>query len=260
MLNLKDNGNPNMWMIRAGSDGFLINYFLQHNIVAVGWDVEDLSDKTKSEIRNMIEARYDYKKPAILTRYTNQLVTFVNTIKVGDYVLTHDKSTQVYYLGKFTSNYYYKDIIHRTHPTYDGGFYNHVRNVNWFAKFNKDSIEEHNRRSLNNFLSIFKINDELKQNILYISSELEEKDYSEIENLKLYKTQLDGEDDYCIVIELNKDVNQGLLSLVKILNDENINLDYIYAYTNNAEYSTFMLYSKDMDCLEECLIDNFTKI
>ena len=39
-----------MWMFRAGLDSFLIDEFIQNNIVAIGWNIYDLSNNSDKEI------------------------------------------------------------------------------------------------------------------------------------------------------------------------------------------------------------------
>ena len=171
MVNSNFNKNTEMWMIRAGSNSFLIEYFLIYGIVAIGWDIIDLNNKTKTEIKSLIQERYTYKTKSIITRYTNQANNFVNIMNIGDYVITYDQNTRLYFLGRITSDYYYKDIIHKEHPTSDGGYYNHIRNVEWLGEFEKEELEIHNSSSLKNISYIFKIKDEVKENILYLFDE-----------------------------------------------------------------------------------------
>lgn len=40
----------NMWMVRAGSNSFLIDDFKQNNLVAIGWNLGDLTNKSGDEI------------------------------------------------------------------------------------------------------------------------------------------------------------------------------------------------------------------
>ena len=39
----KDDIMPNMWMVRAGENAYLIDDFNDSNVVAIGWEVGDLS-------------------------------------------------------------------------------------------------------------------------------------------------------------------------------------------------------------------------
>lgn len=150
---------PKMWMVRAGSKSYLVEYFIECNLVALVCDVPNLKNKTKDEIFFLIEYQYDYKKPAIRTKYTNQVNAFVNEICIGDYVLTYNNYSKDYYLGIITSDYYFNDI-------------DHIRDVKWIAKFKKNEVDEKNRKKLNNYSAVFKIKDELKENILQITGEI----------------------------------------------------------------------------------------
>lgn len=43
-----------MWMVRAGENAFLIDDFKDLNIVAIGWNVGDLSGKSPDEIKLLV--------------------------------------------------------------------------------------------------------------------------------------------------------------------------------------------------------------
>ena len=164
---------PKMWMVRAGNESFLVEYFIKYSLVAVGWDVPNLKNMTKDEIFFLIEYQYEYKKPATRTRYTNQLIAFFNEICIGDYVLTYNRYSKDYYLGIICSDYYFnEDIIPLSHPYYDFSFYAHIRDVKWITKFKRNEVDERYRKKLNNFSTVFKIKDELKENILQITGEI----------------------------------------------------------------------------------------
>lgn len=64
-----------MWMVRAGNESFLVEYFIKYSLVTVGY-VPNLKNMTEDEIFFLIEYQYEYKKPATRTRYTNQLIAF----------------------------------------------------------------------------------------------------------------------------------------------------------------------------------------
>ena len=48
----------NMWMVRAGENAFLIDDFKEDNIVAIGWEIGDLSGKNPSEIKEIMARKY----------------------------------------------------------------------------------------------------------------------------------------------------------------------------------------------------------
>ena len=49
---------PNMWLVRAGVNGFLIDEFERLNVVAVGWGLGDLTDKTYDEIKELVNKKF----------------------------------------------------------------------------------------------------------------------------------------------------------------------------------------------------------
>ncbi|WP_461463052.1 ACT domain-containing protein [Methanobrevibacter sp.] len=63
-----------------------------------------------------------------------------------------------------------------------------------------------------------------------------------------------------IGVELN-DVPGGLSSVLKVLNDNNINLDYLYAFTHeNSDKAILFLSTHDLDLLINVLKDKSIKI
>ncbi|MDO5850210.1 MAG: acetolactate synthase [Methanobacteriaceae archaeon] len=59
-----------------------------------------------------------------------------------------------------------------------------------------------------------------------------------------------------LAIELN-DVPGGLASILKVLDDENIDLEYIYAFTHEkTSKAILLLHTSDLDQLEEVFTEN----
>ena len=101
----------NMWMVRAGKNAFLIDEFKENNIVAIGWGLGNLKDKSKEEIEELVYEKYPNKTKNQNTIIVAQEYKFLKDIKKGDYVLSYNPGTRNYLLGKITSNYYFSDII-----------------------------------------------------------------------------------------------------------------------------------------------------
>ena len=116
----------NMWMVRAGSNSFLINEFLNQNLIAIGWNLGDLSDKSSNEIIELFKNKY------LDTRSAKQVVRFVQDINIGDYVITSDNESKIYYLGIITSSYYYSHKIRGFDSS--GDFYSDIRDVEWIGE------------------------------------------------------------------------------------------------------------------------------
>ena len=76
----------NMWMVRAGKNAFLIDEFKENNIVAIGWGLGNLKDKSKEEIEELVYEKYPNKTKNQNTIIVAQEYKFLKDIKKGDYV------------------------------------------------------------------------------------------------------------------------------------------------------------------------------
>lgn len=48
----------NMWMVRAGIEAILFDDFVNKNIVALGWGLGDLKDKSEDDIKNLLRNKF----------------------------------------------------------------------------------------------------------------------------------------------------------------------------------------------------------
>lgn len=101
----------NMWMVRAGENAFLIDDFNDLNIVAIGWQLGNLSGKTPDEIKQLVLKTYPDRPQSSLDIYSSQIIKFVCDFQVGDYVLSYDPLNSKYLIGKISSNYYYANLL-----------------------------------------------------------------------------------------------------------------------------------------------------
>ncbi|MBE6498054.1 MAG: hypothetical protein E7Z81_07220 [Methanobrevibacter sp.] len=152
----------NMWMVRAGEQAFLIDKILKNNIVAIGWNLGDLTDKSDDEIRELFINKYKS------TRSLNQVLRFKNEINVGDYVLSAKGGTKTYFIGKVKSDYYRSHII--TQKDSSGDNYCDVRDVEWLGEVQRDSLKKSTQGTVGTNNTVFKINDDAKEDILKVYS------------------------------------------------------------------------------------------
>ena len=150
----------NMWMVRAGPNSFLIDDFLNKNIVAIGWDLGDLSDKTDNEIRELYRKKYKNLNSA------SQILRFKNQIEIGDYVLAVNGRTRTYFIGKITSDYYRSEVISQTDAHGDNYF--DVRDVEWFGEVQRDSLKKNTRSAVGTSMTVFEVNEAAKKDILKV--------------------------------------------------------------------------------------------
>ena len=97
----------NMWMVRAGKGAFLIDIFKNKQLVAMGWDLGDLSDKSSEEITQLVNIRYAQSSNNRKSVIASQERKFRHDIKVNDYVLSYDLKNRLYLLGVINSDYYF---------------------------------------------------------------------------------------------------------------------------------------------------------
>ena len=149
----------NMWMVRAGPGAFLKEDFKKYNIVAIGWNLGDLTNKSFEEIRQLYYKKYkNYKS-------VKQVYKFVNNIKVGDYVITSlTWDTHSYLLGKITSDYYRSEKITKTDKDNDNYF--DVRDVEWIGEIVKFDLKKSTRKHLGLVSTVYEINEDAEVDIL----------------------------------------------------------------------------------------------
>lgn len=154
----------NMWMVRAGEEGFLINDFKELNIVAIGWELDDLSSMSSDEIKQLMKEEYpEYNNRKLSANY-KQVSQFVYDFNTGDYVLSYDQKNREYIIGIITSDYHVSDKLSIKYNKEQ--FYQHVRDVKWIGVANRDELNETTIKSLNYPKTIANINDDNKNHIL----------------------------------------------------------------------------------------------
>ena len=108
-----------MWMVRAGEEAFLVDDFKDLNIVAIGWETGDLSGKSRDEITQIMEDKYQSSNKRSLGINIGQVTRFVCDFKIGDYVITYNPKTRNYLMGKIISDYYFSDKLSKKYAFND---------------------------------------------------------------------------------------------------------------------------------------------
>ena len=148
-----------MWLVNAGENGVLINEFKKYNLIAIGKPLGDLTGKNEAEIRKLCqEANLD----GDINHKVGLINKFVNVIKVGDYIVSHNSSKNETYLGKCVSDYYFDDKI--DYSKTDEPF-KHYRDVEWLCTIRDEELSE-NARNQFRPPTIKQIRDELKKEFL----------------------------------------------------------------------------------------------
>ena len=151
-------------MVRAGENAFLFDDFKDSNLVSIGWEVGDLSDKSSDEIKEIMLEKYSNSNNKGLGINIGQVIRFVCEFEVGDYVITYNPETRLYLVGKITSDYYYSDKLAKKYNLNDS--YCHCRDVEWLGTTKRDDLSSNSLNSLGSVLTIFNIKDSIKNDIL----------------------------------------------------------------------------------------------
>lgn len=133
---------PDVWVVRAGEGGVLMDQFRERGAVRVGF-----RDTYAADLRGV--GIDDLRATGGKASAIGQLVRFRDAIAVGDYVLTPAPGSTSYLVGEVSSEYQYDDT---------GVEYPHVRKVTWLAEIAATSISEEARRSLGSSMTLFRPN------------------------------------------------------------------------------------------------------
>lgn len=167
-----------IWMVRAGSGSFLIDEFLEKNVVAIGWnDLGDLSPSMSyEELKNNYRDIYPEDSDGRTNQSVGQIWRLLTEFNKGDKVVTYDSKTREYYLGEITSSYQYNEDLE----------YHHSRQVEWYdAPTDRDVLNIESKNRLGSILTIFEISAEIwndleQNNPAYLSP----KDIEDIEKIQ----------------------------------------------------------------------------
>lgn len=226
-------------MVRSGLMSFLIDDFKKFNLVAIGWNIGDLSNKSPDEIKTLLRQKYKNKQKS--DNAYHQVIRFLSEIKVGDYVITHNYGERTYFLGKIASDYRYDDKIKKVDDETD--YYWDVRDVEWLMEIPKNNLKKATQSTLRASLTVFNINENAKNDILNI--------YEETFSAKgkIWSMNVSKKQDYEAVWDLFK--KNSCVSIDYFL--ENLETDYS-SFSSTDEIKEFL---KDDKSIEPELINRF---
>lgn len=175
-------------MIRAGKGAFLIDEFINRNIVALGWDLGDLSDKSEENIKELMKEKYPSDNAKTIGINASQVSRFRHKVKIGDYVLTSNPSAQNYLFGRIVSDYYY--ITELEDETYDG--FENIRDVKWLGEIPYDKLQKSTKSTLGTQTTLFNITKKAKIDIYNVFRKINEVEYDK--SAKIIRDYLDEND------------------------------------------------------------------
>lgn len=172
-----------MWMVRAGHGGNLFENFKEKNIVAIGWDIGNLSKistiSTLDEIKKLVREKYSEYSLGKLNISAGQIYRFKAEFKKDDYVVTYNPEERFYLVGEITSDYEHNTKLLE---------YPHIRRVRWKGSVQRDDLSTSTKNTLGAISTIFEIQREAKQEMLDL---LEGKKTKEIKEEESEEAELD---------------------------------------------------------------------
>ncbi|MBI4245419.1 MAG: DUF262 domain-containing protein, partial [Planctomycetes bacterium] len=146
-----------MWTIRAGKGASMIDIFRTRNIVAVGWEVGDLTKVSSTdEVKDKVSAIYTGKSSLQQSMIASEISRFKFDVAIGDYVITSDTKNSSFLLGVIKSEYEYDQ----------NNSQNHIRKVGWVTTVSKDKLTPKTRNRIGAISTIFNISGRAKEELL----------------------------------------------------------------------------------------------
>ena len=138
-----------IWFVRAGRESAYAEDFIQKKVVALGW--VDLGDIDKSIAKpNLIplyQQAYPTQPDGGVQVAVSQIIRFIQEVKVGDSIMTHDRDKQMYYLGVITSDYKWQPETIAELPR--------VREVDWKHQVPRGMLSSDTKNTLGAIQTLF---------------------------------------------------------------------------------------------------------
>lgn len=149
-----------LWMVRSASGGRLADEFVEKGLVALGAaPVGDLAQFSgKQALLDALKAERPDFKQGRLQAAASQWIRFRDEVQRGDRVVTYDSSRRVYHVGTIASDY-------RHQPGTIADF-QHYRAVDWEGEVERDALSSRARNSLGSTLTLFRLPDDVAEEIL----------------------------------------------------------------------------------------------
>lgn len=140
-----------VWMVRAGEQGYLFDDFETKNLVAIGWsNIHDLTNVTTAQqIRQLYDVAYPNEKPGKVANAVSMLHRFRSVLALEDRVVTYNPGTRKYLVGTIVSDYIYRSGLITD--------FAHIREVRWETQISRDLLSVATRSSLGSILTLFAV-------------------------------------------------------------------------------------------------------
>ena len=232
----------NMWMVRAGRDAIYIEEFKRYGIVAIGFrGVGDLTNLSPEEIRQKVSDTYQEYTNSQIGVQSGQLTKFVHEFQIGDYVISYNRNKEVYLVGMIISDYYYSTELLDNNDNFK---FSNFRDVEWLGEVKKFKLSENARKSLRSAITIFKINDDVQNQILTeLNDNVDKIDWADF-YMEFADRLLEFKDNRSLLIQKIQNVYSAIdFKLPSLESDENKNIIVPY---DIDPFTVFALFNKQI--------------
>jgi restriction system protein len=138
-----------IWFVRAGRESIYADDFIQKKMVAIGWgDLGDIDPATtRQDLTTLYKQIYPTHSGGSTQAATSQVIRFIQDIKIGELVMTHDRDKQIYYIGVITSDYKWQ-----SEPT---GELSRIREVDWKYQVPRGMLSSDTKNTLGAIQTLF---------------------------------------------------------------------------------------------------------
>jgi restriction system protein len=137
-------------MVRAGQGSYLIDEFLNRDIIAIGWNELGPLDPEWSyeQLKQKFRETYPEDSVGRVNQCVGQIWKFLKDFQKDDKVITYDSASREYYIGFIESGYQYDDQLE----------YHHFRKVTWVdGVVHRDSLSTGAKNTLGAISTIFEL-------------------------------------------------------------------------------------------------------
>lgn len=145
-----------MWVCRAGKKATFEKYVLTENRIFLPWegfDTPSLPKLSLNDIRSLVGSTMKTENRTSISNWSGQLYSFVNEMKINDYVMIPSQHSIHYTLATITGEYEYNAV------TASGLQHSHTIEI-LYKNIPRDIFSQSLIYSLGAFRTVFKIRQE----------------------------------------------------------------------------------------------------
>lgn len=144
--------SSNYWLVRADSGKFYQD-FLMNSYIGLAWNDISLkfikesnndTEKIKSKLKESKYIDHENTNEQSYGTWANQLIKFVNGLKINDIVVVPSKLSEFFLVGKIISDPYEikkKDLVNFESDEYSTSDYLKRRHIKWIGNFSRDEAD-----------------------------------------------------------------------------------------------------------------------